>query len=158
MLIKSPDWSDDKEQDVCVSFHSFVLHVGGGPPSTFVFTVFFFSIWSLLSLLFFFSFCFLLCNHCNNKGSCDPARQWKGSTGNAKMYVLFFFFFRLLVCCHRGNMSGKTWLKIRKKGNNYKEEKRHPSTRDSNHHWSLLSFHSAVNNSSKETKGKQICK
>lgn len=45
-----------------------------------------------------------------------------------------------------------------KKGIITKKRKRQPSTRDSNHQWSLLSFQCAVNNSSKETKGKQICK
>lgn len=110
MLIKSPDWSDDE----CVRFFCPVCGGCVRWPSQHICV--FFHLMSTLSLLSFSPCCFLLCNHYNNKGSCSPARQWKGSTRNAKIYVGFFPFSRLLVCCHRGTWVEKLDWKSGKKG------------------------------------------
>lgn len=115
--------------------------------------------------LFFFLFIFSQqCNHCDNKGSWIPCSWWKGSTRHVKLCFLcvffisffcgVFLFFHLSV----GKGKWKTWLKISNKWKQLQRAESHRSTHDSNHHWSPLLFLSMVNNSSKETKGKQICK
>lgn len=82
-----------------------------------------------------------------------PTRQAAALGSIGKMYV-FFIFFSAFCQLSPGKHEWKTWLKNKgKKGNNYKEAETHPSASDSNHGRSLLSFRSALNNSSKRNKG-----